>query len=68
MGRYNKNYDALGEPVTILPDRPAARISDGEVHARIRKEIYNVVEQECAVDVEFELSRDLPTGTSKEHD
>lgn len=62
MGGYNKGYDVMGEPVTIMPpNRPPARISDGAVMARIEKEIYDVVEQECACDLD-----ELPPGYRSE--
>lgn len=67
MGRYNKSYDVFGEPLSLLPNRPPARISDGAVQARIEREIYDVVEQECAFDLD-----ELPPGQGQdkanEHD
>lgn len=55
MGRYNANYDVMGEPLSILPRRDrVAAVSDGEVHAVIEKQLQDVVEQECA----FLLSQD----------
>lgn len=51
MSRYNQGYDDMGEPRSILPDRPAAKVSDGQVQARIEKQICDV----CALEDRFDL-------------
>lgn len=51
MGRYFRNYDAMGEPISILPIRAEAQVSDGAVQARIEKQVYDV----CALEDSFDL-------------
>lgn len=68
MGRYNRGYDALGEPITLLPEkRVRSGVSDGDVMARIEREIEDVCAQEDAFGVEEER-QNAGKGETMMHD
>ncbi len=58
MAGYYQKYDVFGEPLSSAMERPLSprALTDAEVEEKILKQLVDVVELECA----FELQRGLP--------
>lgn len=46
MSRYYQDYDAYGEPLTIIPEGRQRNISDEEVVARFEREARKAIDAE----------------------